>query len=58
MMPSGDLPARLASQEQLLRDRLDLLHQEGPPLLALYAALSDEQKRMADQLLGPGGIGM
>jgi hypothetical protein len=58
MMPSGDLPARLATLEQSLRDRLDLLHQEGPPLLALYAALSDEQKRMADQLLGPDGMGM
>ena len=58
MMPSGDLPARLASQEQSLRDRLDLLHQEGPPLLALYVALSDEQKRTADQLLAAGGMGM
>ena len=58
MMPSGDLPARLASQEQSLRESLDLLHQEGPPLLALYAALSDEQKRTADQLLASGGMGM
>lgn len=58
MALSTDLPARLASQEQLLRDRLDLLHQQGPSLLALYAALSEEQKRTADQLLAPGGMGM
>jgi hypothetical protein len=58
MMLSGDLRTRLASQEQWLRDRLDRLHQEGPPLLALYAALSDEQKRTADQLLASGGMGM
>ena len=58
MMLSGDLRTRLASQEQWLRDRLDRLHLEGPPLLALYAALSDEQKRTADQLLASGGMGM
>jgi hypothetical protein len=58
MMLSGDLPTRLANQEQWLRDRLERLHQEGPPLLALYAALSDEQKRTADQLLASSGMGM
>jgi hypothetical protein len=58
MMLSGDLPTGLASQEQWLRDRLDRLHREGPPLQALYAALSDEQKRTADQLLASGGMGM
>lgn len=58
MATVADLPARLASQEQELSDRLDLLRQETQPLLALYAALSDEQKRMADQLLAPGGMGM
>jgi LTXXQ motif family protein len=55
---TGDLPARLARQEQMLRNRLELMHREAAPLLALYAVLTEEQKRTADQLLAPGGMGL
>ena len=57
--PATDLPSRVSSQEKLLQWRLEALRREKEPLLALYAVLDVEQKRVADQLmLMPSGMGM
>ena len=54
-----DLPSRVSSQEKLLQWRLEALRREKEPLLALYAVLYVQQKRVADQLmLMPSGMGM
>jgi len=56
-MGATDLPTRLSEEEKLLHERLEALHKERVSLLSLYAALSDEQKRVADQLiLTPSGL--
>jgi hypothetical protein len=53
---SLDLPARLAAQEQMIAGRLMALRRMRESLEPLYAALSDAQKKMADELLGPHGM--
>ena len=47
-----DLPARLEMHQKMLSERLEKLNAIKGPLLALYAALSDEQKKSADMLMG------
>jgi LTXXQ motif family protein len=57
MMGQGDgdktpsLPDRLDTQEQFMVARLDALRAVGKALKPLYAALSDEQKQLADQFI-------
>jgi hypothetical protein len=56
-MPS--LPERLDRQEKSLAARLDALRAMKSALMPLYAAFSDEQKQLADQLIrGPMGMRM
>ena len=56
-MPS--LPERLDWQEKFLAARLDALRIMRGALTPLYAALSDEQKQTADQLVrAPMMMGM
>ncbi len=58
MNSSRDLPTRLQSQRKLLEARLGALREEEVPLLALYATLSEAQKRTADVLISmPRGMG-
>lgn len=60
MMPMGgaaSLPDRLAAREKLLSGRLDALRKYKAAAEPLYAALSDEQKKTADELM-PGMMGM
>lgn len=61
-MPQGStpsLPDRLDWQEKSLAVRLDALRATKGALTPLYAAFSDEQKQIADQLIrGPMGMGM
>ncbi len=45
------LPDRLDAQEQFMLARLDALRAAGKALKPLYAALSDEQKQLADQFI-------
>lgn len=45
------LPDRLDAQEQFMMARLDGLRAIGKALKPLYAALSDEQKQLADQFI-------
>jgi len=45
------LPERLDAQEQFMMARLDVLRAVGKTLKPLYAALSDEQKQLADQFI-------
>jgi LTXXQ motif family protein len=45
------LPERLDAQEQFMMARLDVLRAVGKKLKPLYAALSDEQKQLADQFI-------
>jgi LTXXQ motif family protein len=54
-MPS--LPERLDDHEQFMMARLDALRSVGKALKPLYAALSDEQKQLADQFI-KGSTGM
>jgi LTXXQ motif family protein len=51
-------PDRLARQERILSTRLDAVETIEGPALSLYAALSPEQQKKADDLLGRpmGGI--
>jgi hypothetical protein len=44
---------RLARQEKILAARLDVARRTRPTLAALYAALSDEQKKAFGQLASP-----
>jgi hypothetical protein len=46
-----NLPERLDAQEQFMMGRLDALRAVGKTLKPLYAALSDEQKQLADQFI-------
>ena len=51
------LPERLEEHEQLLGSQLDALRAMNKALKPLYAALSDDQKKTADQLFwGPMGM--
>jgi len=60
MMGSGEattLPAKLASREKMMTAHLDALRRFKAAVDPLYAALSPEQKKTADQLLiGPMGM--
>ena len=62
MMAQGEvpsLPERLDRQERFLAARLDALRAMQAAVAPLYAALSDAQKRTADELVGgPMGMGM
>jgi hypothetical protein len=50
---------RIALQEKALAARLEVARRTKPALAALYAALSDEQKKAFNQLAAPGmGMGM
>lgn len=51
------VPERLARREQMLTARLEALRQVKEPAGKLYAALSDEQKQIADSLMSPMGMG-
>ena len=51
------LPERLEEHEQLLGTQLDAIRARNKALKPLYAALSDDQKKTADQLFwGPMGM--
>ena len=51
------LPERLEEHEQLLGTQLDAIRAMNKALKPLYAALSDDQKKTADQLFwGPMGM--
>jgi hypothetical protein len=53
------LPDRLDRAEQHMAAYLEMLRAMKGPTTQLYAVLSDDQKRLADQLIrGPMGIGM
>jgi len=54
---SASLPDRLDQQEQLMAAQLDAMRAKNKALKPLYAALSDSQKKSADQLFwGPMGM--
>jgi hypothetical protein len=56
-MANGDLPARLEAQEKLLGARLDGSRDIQAALAPLYAALTEDQRKLADDLLvGPMGF--
>ncbi len=54
---AASLPDRIAAGEKLLNARLDALHHYKAAVDPLYAALSAEQKKTADELM-PGMMGM
>jgi LTXXQ motif family protein len=57
MQPSGTLPEKLAGRENAMTAHLEALRKLKSAIDPLYAALSDEQKKTADQLIvGPMGI--
>jgi hypothetical protein len=62
MMQDGKtagLPARIELQQKMLSTRLDALDAMKAALEPLYASLSDEQKKLADDLMiGPMGMMM
>jgi len=60
MQPSGALPDKLAAREKVMTAHLEALRKFKAAVEPLYTALSDEQKKTADQLMiGPMGmIGM
>ncbi len=53
---SATLPDRLATREKFLIARLDALRNLKAAVDPLYAALSDEQKKTADELMTPMGV--
>jgi hypothetical protein len=53
---SPNLPARLLAQEQMMAGRLTALRRMREAIEPLYTVLSDEQKKIADELLGPRGM--
>jgi hypothetical protein len=57
MQPSGALPEKLAAREKAMTAHLEALRKLKSAIDPLYAALSDEQKKTADQLMvAPMGI--
>src|SRR5215470_7148679 len=57
MQPSGTLSEKLAGREKAMTAHLEALRKLKSAIDPLYAALSDEQKKTADQLMvGPMGI--
>jgi hypothetical protein len=56
-MMEGKLPDRLAAQEKVMVEHLEGLRKFKTAVDQLYAALSDDQKKTADELLmGPMGM--
>ena len=56
-MQAGTLPKKLAAREKLMTAHLEALRKFKAAVDPLYAALSDEQKKTADELLiGPMGM--
>ena len=51
MKPSGALPDKLAMREKMMTAHLEGLRKLRTAVDPLYAALSDEQKKAADQLM-------
>lgn len=54
--PRMSLPDRMNWAEQHMTAHMEMLKAIKGPTIQLYSVLSDEQKRMADQLLGPMGM--
>jgi hypothetical protein len=54
VMQAGNAVARLQAHTQAMQSMVDSMKALLPPTEALYAALSDEQKKKADLLLGGG----
>ena len=56
---TATLPNRLAMREKLITEHLEALRKLKTAVDPLYAALSDEQKKTADEIMpGPMGMGM
>ena len=56
-MQTGTLPDKLAAREKLITAHLEALRKFKAALDPLYAALSDDQKKTADEvLIGPMGM--
>lgn len=56
-MQTGTLPEKLAAREKLMTAHLEALRKFKAAVDPFYAALSDEQKKTADELLlGPMGM--
>ncbi len=53
-MKESNLPARLAFHQKMMSAHLDGLKAISGPLTALYAVLSADQKKAADDLIGMG----
>lgn len=53
-MMQGDLPSRMAARQKMMAAHLDALNAVAVPLNALYAVLTPDQKKSADELLGMG----
>jgi len=54
---AATLPDKLATREKMLAARLEALRKLKAAVDPLYAALSDEQKKTADELImGPMGM--
>ena len=51
MGQGANLPDRLAAREKMMAARLDALRRLKSAVDPLYAALSDDQKKTADELL-------
>jgi len=60
MRTAAALPERIEAREMLMTSHLEALRKTKAALLPLYAALSDEQKKTADEILAPmpGRFGM
>jgi hypothetical protein len=57
MQSSGTLPEKLTAREKVMTAHLDALRKLEAAVEPLYTALSDDQKKTADQLmLGPTGM--
>lgn len=57
MQSSGTLPEKLAAREKAMTPHLEALRKLRSAVEPLYAALSDDQKKTADQLMiGPMGM--
>ena len=53
-MMQGDLPSRFAAHQKMMSAHLDAMKAISGPLDALYAVLSADQKKSADDLIGMG----
>jgi hypothetical protein len=58
MGKTATLPERLAAREKAIAARLDAAHKLAAAVGPLYAALTDEQKKVADELTADMGLGM